>query len=689
MMNARITLAALSAATVASFASTARSAEAVEPDTNRLEEIVVTAEKVSRSLQDTATSIAVFSEEDLQARAGLDSTADLYSRIANVTIEGKTGSLPAVRGVDGTGPTTGAGAFLGGTRSRLAIQLDGRPLGFNESAYGANALWDVQQVEVLRGPQSTLQGRNAIAGTLAIKTKDPTYDWQGGLRLAGGDYDNRQGSFYASGPLVEDQLAFRVAYDRNEFDSFLVIPLHYPGVDDPEHYRIETMRAKLLIEPKALPGFKTVLSVNKLEFYGPQAEFVQHPFDDHVMYLNYSPRFEPHSTSAVAATSWELSENLTFENTLSYSDFGAERYSLPGDGIAHVDGHETVIEPRLRYEGADGRLKMLFGIYNYRASQSEFLDLSAFLGDAGIMNFSDSTSNTAAFTQLDYALSDQFELTVGGRYERETRERSGGNLFIVDLDKTYNSFLPKLGLAWHVNSAWTLGTVVGRSYGGGGAAFTFQPPFTNYEYEPEYVWNYETYWRAKLLDGKVFFTGNFFYSDFEDYQLELDINPDPQVFSFIVGNGKKVEAYGAEVGLRWLAATALTLSADAGLLRTKIVDYPGNSIEGNELARAPEFTARLGATYRHSSGFDMSIDANYTAAYFDDVANRPRERTEAYWLANAQVGYRFGGVRIFASAQNIFDDNSVTGISRGDTQEGDIAYIVRPRTWRAGVTMDF
>ena len=648
-----------------------------------LEEVVVTAEKRSRSLQETSTSIAVFSEEDLRRQPGLDSILDLVGSIANVTSEGKTGSLPAVRGIDGTGPARGANAFLGGTRSRLAYQLDGRPLGFNETVYGNSELWDVAQVEVLRGPQSTLQGRNAIAGTVAIHTKDPTFDWQGGLRLAGGNYAQRQGSAYISGPLVDEQLAFRVSYDRSEYDSFMKAPLIYPGVDDPRRYTTTMARAKLLIQPAALEGFKTVLTVNRLEFQGPQTEIVEHPFNEHVALYGYIPQFEPTSTAAVAVTSWELTDTLTFENTLSYSDYLVKRYSFPGDGNARIEGHETVVEPRLRYSSGDGRMNALFGVYHYRARQDEFLDL------VGGMTFEDATTNTAAFAELNYKLTDTLELTLGGRYERENRDRQGGNLFVVDLDKTYSTFLPKLALAYHLTPEVTVGAVVSRSYNGGGAAFTFQPPFVNYEYEPEYVKNYETYWRALLLDGRLELTGNLFYSDYQDFQLEFDINPDPAIYSFVVRNADKVYAYGSEIGMRWLAAPGLTLSADAGLQRTRIDSYPGNSVEGNELPRAPQLTGGFGIAYVHEIGLDAALSARYSDWFYSDVVNQRDERTEDYWSLNAQAGYTFGKVRVFAVVQNLTDGDAVLGVSRGATPAGDNAYIQWPRTYKAGFVVTF
>lgn len=648
-----------------------------------LEEVVVTAEKRSRSLQETSTSIAVFSEEDLRRQPGMDSILDLVGNIANVTSDGKTGSLPAVRGIDGTGPARGANAFLGGTRSRLAYQLDGRPLGFNETVYGNSELWDVAQVEVLRGPQSTLQGRNAIAGTVAIHTKDPTFDWEGGLRLVGGDYSQRQGSAYVSGPLVDDQLAFRVSYDRSEYDSFMKAPLIYPGVNDPRHYTTTMARAKLLIQPAALDGFKTVLTVNRLEFQGPQTEIVEHPFNDHVALYGYIPQFAPTSTAAVAVTSWELTDTLTFENTLSYSDYLVKRYSFAGDGNARIEGHEAVVEPRMRYASSDGRTSALFGVYHYRARQDEFLDL------VGGMTFEDATTNTAAFAELNHKLTDRLELTLGGRYERENRDRQGGNLFVVDLDKTYSTFLPKVALAYRLTPEVTVGAVVSRSYNGGGAAFTFQEPFVNYEYEPEYVKNYETYWRAMLLDGRLELTGNLFYSDYQDFQLEFDINPDPSIYSFVVRNADKVYSYGSEIGMRWLAAPGLTLSADAGLQRTRIDSYPGNSVEGNELPRAPQLTGGFGIAYVHEIGLDASLSARYSDWFYSDVVNERDERTDRYWTLNAQTGYTLGKVRVFAVVQNLTDGDAVLGVSRGATPAGDNAFIQWPRTYKAGFVVTF
>src|SRR3546814_364504 len=143
----------------------------------------------------------------------------ILDHIPNFTTAETTNLAPAVRGVDGTGPAQGADAFFAGTRPRLNYQVDGRTLTYNESIFSDATLWDVERVEVFRGPQSTLQGRNAVAGAIVVKTNDPTYDWEGTARLMAGNRSTWQGSAAVSGPIVDDQVAFRLSADQRMSNS--------------------------------------------------------------------------------------------------------------------------------------------------------------------------------------------------------------------------------------------------------------------------------------------------------------------------------------------------------------------------------------------------------------------------------------------------------------------------------------
>src|SRR3546814_2717910 len=136
-----------------------------------LEAVTVTGEKIERWWRDTASSFSLFDAATNESRPGLDTAKDILDRIPNITTTGTGNHAPVVRGVDGTGPAEGVDAFFAGTRPRLNIQIDGRPASYNEAIFGDFALWDVEQVEVFRGPQSTQQGRNAIGGAVGVKTK--------------------------------------------------------------------------------------------------------------------------------------------------------------------------------------------------------------------------------------------------------------------------------------------------------------------------------------------------------------------------------------------------------------------------------------------------------------------------------------------------------------------------------------
>src|SRR5690606_8213389 len=120
------------------------------PGAMTLDPITVTGERFQRSIQDTSSSVAVFDAQTLEKRPDLGSSNQVLEHVPNVVTSETSNFAPAVRGVDGTGPAQGADAFFAGTRPRLNMQVDGRPLSYNEAIFGDVPLWDVDQVEVFR-----------------------------------------------------------------------------------------------------------------------------------------------------------------------------------------------------------------------------------------------------------------------------------------------------------------------------------------------------------------------------------------------------------------------------------------------------------------------------------------------------------------------------------------------------------
>ncbi|OAT28799.1 TonB-dependent receptor plug domain-containing protein [Proteus myxofaciens] len=141
---------------------------------NNEDVLIVTGEKLNKSIYDTGSSVTVYDYKKIESTPNADVNT-LLQMTPNVVDNGNSNALPAIRGVDGSGPAQGAIAFLGGTRPRVNFSVDGRSFTYNEFGYGAQSLWDVDNVEIFRDPQSYVQGRNAIAGAILVKTMDPTF----------------------------------------------------------------------------------------------------------------------------------------------------------------------------------------------------------------------------------------------------------------------------------------------------------------------------------------------------------------------------------------------------------------------------------------------------------------------------------------------------------------------------------
>ncbi|WP_445375489.1 TonB-dependent receptor [Photorhabdus tasmaniensis] len=621
--------------------------------------LVVTGEKVNRSIYDSGSSVEVYNLRKLKSIPNPDVNT-LLQMTPNVVDNGISNALPAVRGVDGSGPSQGGMAFISGTRPRINVSIDGRSFTYNELAFGTQSLWDIESVEVFRDPQSYIQGRNAIAGAVIIKSLDPTFYWESAIKSGFANQGYQQVAAMASGPLIDEQLAFRLSVDRQNRDSFANL-VSYDPVGDPHKIESTTVRAKLLFEPLSIPELSTKLTVNHLDSRAPQNE-AYNPRDTlNLRHELFRPVVERKTTSGIWDISWALSDTMSLENKLIYTDLAYHRLTSSKIPKADTDGKELEVEPIIRFQGFDNRLNGLVGVRYFHGKQDESINLF------GGSKFDDKTETASAYTVLTYTVVPEIDVTLSSRFEREHRTRKGGSESVaIDFDKTYNAFLPKIDVAWKPQKDQTVGVAVGRGYNAGGAGVTFGKPVISYTYNPEYVWNYSLYTRNSLLDGKLELTSNLFYNDYKDMQLPYYLSLD----STMIRNAKKVETYGAEIGARWLPVEKLELNANIGLLKTKIKSFAESGVQGNELPRAPGYTANLLAKYLLTEDIDVSGNVMFSDTYYSQYDNSARGKIPAYWIANLQLGYNFTWGRATIFAQNLFDsdkrllvpDNNVNSI---------------------------
>lgn len=631
------------------FANTNNNIDVATEDEKVIGVITVYGEKVERSIYDTGSSVHVYDEDRIATTPGATEVDDLLQLTPNIVDSGQGNNAPTIRGVDGSGPSVGGLAAFGGSTPRFNLSIDGRSLSYTELAFGSGSLWDMQQAEIYLGPQSYVQGRNASAGAMVLKSNDPSYEFETKVKAGFGEQGTSQTAAVISAPIVDDQLAFRLSIDQQKRSSYADLAV-YDEAGDPNRIEMTTVRGKFLFEPLGLSGFKTTLTISDMDTRGPQSEAKVADDDSKAIY-------ETQTTSAIWDISYEISDTLVFENNLMYTDLSYDRITDPdyarGKRDVSSEGKEFHIEPIVRFNSASGEVSSLVGLRYFNSNVDEVYE-----DTYSTVPMTGENSTLSAFAEATYAVMPLVEVVVAGRIERENKKRDIQDAdYALDYDETSTVFLPKLEVAYKPEQNQTVGIRVAKGFSSGGAGLGFNTTnyvgFTPYEYENEYVWNYELFTRHSFLDGTLELTSNVFYNDFDNYQA-LVTTADGDVG---VDNVDDATTYGAELGSRWLTTSDLELSAAVGWLKTEYIDSDN---ESKELPRAASFTATFGALYTFAEHFELSGNANYTGDYYSDVENTESEKIDAYWVANTQISYVFNRGRFNIFALNLFDSQDET-----------------------------
>ncbi|MGO1068273.1 TonB-dependent receptor [Lysobacter sp. CA199] len=453
MRVTRLAAALCAALLPASFAfAQAPAPDAARPNPATLDAIVVKGEKSVRSLQDTTASVAVTTTQRIE-QENLVSLYQVFDRTANVSkTYGDAGfTLRGINNNDGEGSPLST------------IYLDGAALSHVMVATGPSTLWDLSQVEIFRGPQSTIQGENALAGAVVLRTQDPDLNaWGGRGRLLWSDPSDRRFAVAVGGPLVEDELGLRVAVERRDFGGFVDNPTRGTGEDALDSVMA---RAKLLWTPSAIPGLTARLSFNHFDRTGPYS-FTYSSLDvpdyyDHRVNYSDAPNIDDTRTdSATLEVEYDLTDRWSLHAVSAWSDADSHRRydndytAKPGsDGGSDLDSKAFSQEFRMAFQGE--RLRGLAGLYysqrkthNVTASRTNVDTPSATI--AGLLQsiglapatagsiarqyvaalpvipvdyrgVSPSRSeNKAFFTDFGFAFNDRYTLLGGFRYDRQS-----------------------------------------------------------------------------------------------------------------------------------------------------------------------------------------------------------------------------------------------------------------------------
>ncbi|MEM7426946.1 MAG: TonB-dependent receptor [Pseudomonadota bacterium] len=666
-----------------------------------LRTITVTGERVERSVFETPSSVVVVTGEELEDSPSDNRVEDVLEDIPNVVVLGTSNDAPVIRGQDTAGPLSGGSQFFTGSLPRATIIVDGRPISFNEYVFGTTSVWDVDTMEVFRGPQTTSQGVNSIAGAFHIRTRDPVFRPEMAARAQYGNFDAVNASLMFNTPLVPNELAIRATADFNIRDTY--VRYATPGqtiLGQANDLKNFTGRVKLLWEPAALEGLSAKLTFSYADTAGPQTENVDQPFRRLQRTTNNDPAvFENQTFALVQDTKYSFSDALIFKNRFQWSDYDIDRLrAIPANGIGGLSGMDIANETILNLNLLDGRLTGVLGLHVREIREDFVFNLR------GDTSFNDKKNSLGAFGELTYKVTDKLDVTAGLRYQRDEQRRRGIAFanspipFIMgspqNYQRTFDAILPKFAIGYNVNDELRVGAVVSKGFNPGGVGFSFNTVFTGtpgtpfFNFEDETLWNYELYLRGRFLDGRLTTQANAFYTDFKDHQISTVTLLPNNLFDSVVVNAEDAESYGLEASANFQATDTFRVFGSIGLLKTKIKKFTASTagLQGNEFRGAPDFTGTAGFDWEFVENLTYGAKVRYNDGYFSDNENTAATKIDAFAVVDMKLTYKPNErVTAFAFVNNLLND--IYPVNAFVSGGGLVAPVGMPREFGVGASI--
>ena len=564
---------------------------------------------------------------------------------------------------------------------------------------------DLDRVEILKGPQGTLYGRNSTAGAINFISAPPVQRHEGRLRVGYGNYDTFSAEAMVNQPLG-DSAALRLSGRITEQDDGYWKSRLLPGTLGRQS--IQTGRAMLALEP--LPSIQTLIKgevyrqrgqLGVAEFFGaidpatfmPCASILAGRSDD-VSCTNFFGYTDADRDPFIVDTErkgflrndgWDLTmrNHIDLSAATLTAITGYRRFkqaidtNIDSTPLPILDfissGRVKAFSQELRLQGTAGALDWLVGaFYSWDNFEGQSLGDNQALFNTNLLITADQTTKSAAgFTHLIYALTSTLEAVGGLRYTWERRTYAGGSfdlnpfagsvlcggcaianipLAVVDDRITDNNLTGNIGLNFRPSNDTLIYGLIARGQKSGGFYFGLATAVEQLApYRPEKLTSYEVGVKADVADGLAQLNLSAFYYDYKNIQTFIRSNAGAIPIQ-ILGNVPKARVKGIDADLSLKPIDGLTLQAAIGLLDTRLGAYTTGSglvVTGNDLPNAPKFSFRGAATYempmQRWGRLRFSVQPSYSSSQFRDADNNPLLGTKAYWLVDAQVGADFAG----------------------------------------------
>ncbi len=628
----------------------------------QLESITVTADKREKDIQDVSSSVSALNDIQIED-SGINVINDIDKYVPNFEIYKTYGSNShqSIRGQSN----------LIDFSSAVGTYIDDVPnFGFTGVM---TSLFNIERVEVLRGPQGNLYGMNSAGGVVNIITKKPGDIFEAKASAEYGNYNLRAFSAGVSGPVVKDKLFVGFTGSYRIRDSYI----EEEGADTHEE-EISSSRLQL----RWLPSDNTdiLLTKNQDDYYCDFDSWVVPAYGDFKIKNRglkegdditdnvYSLRIKHH-------TSWaDITSITALVDNDKYTDAGKD-YKTGGDNLKHriMDLEDNRFLQEVRFASVDktNSLQWLLGVFYLNGTQDTYYNMRRNTGIAGAPtgvytdDYTTSKIDTTTFSlfgQADYFFWEKFRFTTGVRFDYDEKESDfyHNNRGTVTADyvdsETWTSFSPKVALDYRINNSSMTYISVARGYKAGGYATCSSMGDTPdlAKFDPEYAISYETGIKTNWLNNRLIANMSMFYSTVDDIQV-LYINSDS---TFGLRNAAEATMWGIEAELNFRPVTGLQIIGSLGTLETKFEKHKETAYEGNEIPFAPKFNAGIVIQYNASWGGYIRAESAWHGKSFFDEANTYSQND--YMVSNAKIGYEIGALNINTYVNNIFDETYYT-----------------------------
>ncbi|MFV0562573.1 TonB-dependent receptor [Malaciobacter mytili] len=641
------------------------------------EAVTVTANKIEENIIDVPQSITVITDEQLENK-GIKKISEVIKEIPNMNFQNSlNGGMSSFRGLNSSMFTN---------NNPIVIYIDGVPY---YDRYDFNpSLENVEQIEILRGPQGTLYGKDAIGGVINIITKTPTNQWSGSALMEYGEDNLYKTSLNTSGAIIDNKLYAGINGSFKSDDGW--ITNHYSGMNkDANRKKERKTNGFLLYKPTDNLSAKFVLTDNYEKEY-----FMDGYGANPTIKINNLKRKDAKNVSFDVPTyertkvkSQSLNLNYDLEKVKLESTTTHKKVDFDGDYDTDNLANNLSDDLRqfnyteldtwtqeLRVSSKNQDIKWITGLYfdkedrhqgPYGAEQLYYG--SVYIGDAN----SNSKSKTAAiFGQTMIPLGEDFELTLGGRYQRIKKEIdvtaksswagvSNPDVNYID-EKTWNTFLPKVALMYYLNENTSTYVSISKGYMPGG--FNYYPSNNKSKdnsFEAQKSTNYEIGLKHLAEDYNI--NISIFRMDIKDIHVYKQLM---QGTLFATSNANKAHSQGIEIDGTYFITDKLQLSAAVGLIDAKYDDYDNGTrkYDGEKIETTPRYTASLGLAYLQEKGLYGRVDifARGKTTYIDGADNDNLVEANGGITSNAKVGYKTKNFDIYGYITNITNEDYIT-----------------------------